>query len=63
MDLLFKKLTPAEAAQVYKAACIAELQALKPGNVHLFADGHGMTIRDFIKSADASANVIAQPDL
>ena len=63
MDLFFKKLTPTEAAQAYRAACIAELQALKPGNVHLFADGHGMTVHDFIKSADASAKVIALPDL
>lgn len=63
MNLICKKLTSAEAAQAYRTACIAELQALKPGNVHLFADGHGMTIHDFIKSADASASVIAQADL
>lgn len=63
MNLICKKLTSAEAAKAYRAACIAELQALKPGNVHLFADGHGMTIHDFIKSADASAGVIAQTDL
>lgn len=63
MNLICKKLTSEEAAKAYKAACIAELQALKPGNVHLFADGHGMTIHDFIKSADASAAVIAQVDL
>lgn len=62
MNLICKKLTSAEAAKAYRAACIAELQALKPGNVHLFADGHGMTIHDFIKSADASAGVIAQTD-
>lgn len=63
MNLIWKKLTSAEVAKAYRAACIAELQALKPGNVHLFADGHGMTIHDFIKSADASAAVIAQVDL
>lgn len=60
---MFKQFTPEQMAQAYRAACIAELQALKPGNVHLFADGHGMTIHDFIKSADASASVIAKPDL
>ncbi len=49
--------------QLFKAACVAELEALKPGNVHIFADGHGMTIHDFIKSADAVAKVIALPDL
>ena len=55
--------TPDRLALAYKNACMAELQALKPGNVHVFADGHGMTIYDFIKSADASANLIAKPDL
>lgn len=52
-----------QLAQLFKAACIAELEALKPGNVHIFADGHGMTIHDFIKSAEAVSNVIAQADL
>lgn len=58
-----KVLTPAQLVQAYKNACMAELQALKPGNVHAFADGHGMTIDDFIKSADVSAAVIAAPSL
>ena len=49
-------------SKAYKAACMGELEALKPGNVHVFSDGHGMDIHDFIKSADASAAVIAQPD-
>ncbi len=49
-------------AQAFKAACMAELEALKPGNVHIFADGHGMTVQDFIASADAVGEVIAQPD-
>ena len=56
-------LTPLKLAQAYRSACMAELEALKPGNVHVFADGHGMTIHDFIKSADASAAVIAQENL
>ena len=50
-------------SQLFKAACIAELEALKPGNVHIFADGHGMTIHDFMKSAETVSAVIAQPDL
>lgn len=50
-------------AQAFKAACMAELEALKPGNVHIFADGHGMTVQDFIDSADAVSEVIAQPNL
>ncbi len=55
--------TSAQLAAAYKNACMAELQALKPGNVHAFADGHGMTIYDFIQSADVSATLIAQSDL
>lgn len=39
----------------YLKACLSELEALKPGNVHLFADGHGMQVQDFIDSAEASA--------
>jgi len=58
-----KKFTSAQLAKAYKAACMAELQSLKPGNVHAFADGHGMTIHDFIKSADVTAEIIARPDL
>ena len=58
-----KKFTSTQIATAYQKACIAELQALKPGNVHMFADGHGMTIHDFIKSAEASAEMMAQADL
>jgi len=47
----------------YKSACMGELQALKPGNVHVFADGHGMMIEDFIKSADVTAEVVANDAL
>ncbi len=61
--MMLKKYTPEQLAKAYKTACMAELQALKPGNVHVFADGHGMMIHDFIKSADVTAEVIAQPDL
>jgi triphosphoribosyl-dephospho-CoA synthase len=50
-------------SNAYKAACMEELQALKPGNVHIFADGHGMTVQDFVASADATADVISAPNL
>ncbi|HSH73013.1 MAG TPA: triphosphoribosyl-dephospho-CoA synthase [Methylophilaceae bacterium] len=50
-------------ADAFKQACMAELTALKPGNVHIFADGHGMVVQDFIKSAEVVADVIAQPGL
>ena len=52
-----------QIADAFKAACMAELEALKPGNVHIFADGHGMTVQDFIASSDAVSAVIAQPDI
>ena len=55
-----KQWSAATLAEAYHWACMSELQALKPGNVHIFADGHGMTIQDFFKSADATALLIAQ---
>ena len=42
---------------------MAELQAIKPGNVHVFADGHGMKVEDFVQSAHVASEVIALPDL
>ena len=54
---------PGNLANAFKAACMAELEALKPGNVHIFADGHGMTVQDFMLSAEAASAAIAQPDL
>lgn len=53
----------AELSNFFKTACMAELESLKPGNVHIFADGHGMTVPDFMLSAEAAAEVIALPDL
>lgn len=53
----------AQIAAAFERACLAELQALKPGNVHVFADGHGMVVEDFVKSAHVAAAVIAQPGL
>ena len=49
-----------QVAQAYCAACLAELDALKPGNVHRFASGHGMDIADFERSAQVSAEPIAR---
>lgn len=54
---------PDAVAEVFEAACLAELQAIKPGNVHVFADGHGMKVDDFVRSAHAAAPVIALPGL
>ncbi len=48
-------------AEAYIAACRLEVRTLKPGNVHIFADGHRMTVADFDLSADVSAPFIADP--
>jgi triphosphoribosyl-dephospho-CoA synthase len=42
-------------AAAFEAACRDELAAPKPGNVHVFADGHRMTAADFERSAAAAA--------
>lgn len=54
-------LAPDSIAAAYPAACRAELDALKPGNVHRFAGGHGMDVTVFERSADVSAEAIAAP--
>ena len=48
-------------AAAYIKACLAELDAPKPGNVHRFAPGHRMEVEDFVRSAEASARPIAAP--
>jgi triphosphoribosyl-dephospho-CoA synthase len=48
-------------AAAFKRACLAELDALKPGNVHAFAAGHRLTIEQFVRSAEAAAAPLAQP--
>jgi triphosphoribosyl-dephospho-CoA synthase len=50
-------------AAAYRQACLSELDALKPGNVHRFSDGHGMTLEDFITSADVSAKPLTEVGL
>ncbi|WP_029149017.1 triphosphoribosyl-dephospho-CoA synthase [Methylophilus sp. 5] len=52
-----------DVQQAYSQACLAELEALKPGNVHMFADGHGMVVQDFIHSAEASAPALCDDQL
>ena len=55
-------MTPQEiVAEAFIAACRDELEALKPGNVHLFAPGHRMTTAQFIKSAAAAAGPLCEP--
>ena len=40
-------------------ACLLDVMALKPGNVGVHADGHGMEVLDFVRSARAAAPPIA----
>jgi triphosphoribosyl-dephospho-CoA synthase len=46
-------------AAAFIEACLAELEAPKPGNVHRFAPGHRMSVADFARSAESSAGPIA----
>lgn len=50
-----------EVAAAFKAACRDELDAPKPGNVHVFASGHRMTASEFVRSAEAAAGPLALP--
>jgi triphosphoribosyl-dephospho-CoA synthase len=52
-------LKPDAVAGAFRDACLTELEALKPGNVHRFSDGHDMTVADFVASAEAAAPLIA----
>ncbi len=54
-------MTPEQVATAFRAACADELEAAKPGNVHVHAAGHGMTIADFRRSAEAAAGPLCQP--
>ncbi|MFZ3325075.1 MAG: triphosphoribosyl-dephospho-CoA synthase, partial [Methylocella sp.] len=52
-----------EIAGAFIAACRDEIEAPKPGNVHVFADGHGMTADDFLRSAEAAAPALSNSAL
>ncbi len=47
----------------YERACRQEIEALKPGNVHVFAEGHGMTASQFMDSAAVSSGPLTDPAL
>jgi triphosphoribosyl-dephospho-CoA synthase len=48
-----------QVAAAFKQACLDELDAPKPGNVHVFAAGHRMTASEFVRSAEAAAAPLA----
>ncbi len=47
--------------RAYVHACRLDVAAYKPGNVSLYAAGHGMHADDFLASASASAAALADP--
>ncbi len=51
----------AEIGEAFFAACRDEIEAPKPGNVHIFGAGHGMTVEDFLASAEAAAGPLSAP--
>jgi triphosphoribosyl-dephospho-CoA synthase len=54
-------LAAADVAKAFHDACFAELDALKPGNVHRYGDDPRMTLADFKASARAAAPAIGMP--
>lgn len=56
-------LAPDKISAAFLAACRAELDALKPGNVHRHSAGHGMEVAHFERAAEAAAGPIADPSL
>jgi triphosphoribosyl-dephospho-CoA synthase len=54
------RLTATQVAQAFRDACLAELDALKPGNVHRFGDDPRMSVTDFETSARVAAPPLAK---
>jgi triphosphoribosyl-dephospho-CoA synthase len=52
---------PQQLETLYRQACEIELQAFKPGNVSVYADGHGMSVNDFRISAKVSSAPLCNP--
>ncbi len=44
------------------ASFMGEIEAFKPGNVSIYADGHDMTVQDFIQSAEVSVPHLCDSD-
>lgn len=54
--------SPEQLGELYRQACEVDVQAFKPGNVSVYADGHEMTVADFRVSARVSAGPLCNPD-
>jgi len=55
-------ISPEQLAELYRQACEVDVQAFKPGNVSVYADGHDMTVADFRTSAIVSSVPLCNPD-
>jgi triphosphoribosyl-dephospho-CoA synthase len=51
-----------EIDAAFIAACRDEIEAPKPGNVHVFSPGHAMTADEFLQSAEAAAPSLCNPE-
>lgn len=51
------------ARQAFLSACRADVEAIKPGNVSIYSAAHAMCADDFIRSAEAVAQIFFQPQL
>jgi triphosphoribosyl-dephospho-CoA synthase len=49
--------------EIVRDSLITEINALKPGNVSRYADGHGMTLNDFLLSADLVTPILCNKGL
>ena len=56
-------LAPAQISEAFVSACLSEVRAFKPGNVHIYAGGHGMQVADFEESARVAAPYISNSKL
>ena len=44
------------------ASFVGEIEAYKPGNVSIYAEGHDMTVKDFLRSAEVSTPLLCNPE-
>lgn len=48
---------------LYDHACRLDMEALKPGNIGLHSDSEDLKVKDFLRSTQASAGPLTEPDL
>ncbi|MBT5098712.1 MAG: hypothetical protein HOM74_05690, partial [Proteobacteria bacterium] len=53
--------SPDTIRSCFQRACLLELHALKPGNVGIHGDGHGMQLAQFVVSANAASYALIKP--